>query len=305
MKKGSTKYWIYTLAFAALSALVISLVYYIGSISVENPDTNLAARNIESPQKLLLNGYLGLFFGFKYLGNINWLLIPLFSYYLYKKNFKLSRAQWALVAFFSLAFVLIAFKGFFNFRYAFTLMTFCILMVVLLVNSIAKDHSKKLFNSLALILILCNLYGFQNEMLSVRARAKMQSVLIESKEEIIEEAGVGTKVENLLHELQESKIGDIILVNNLPDFYYHTNRKGLYYWSGDDLFYDQNGRSMLFKDRTSQDVKEFLASINCSHIYTHATYKGYHERFDQFLIDDCELEIEDEEGRQLYRVIYD
>ncbi len=298
---------LYTLSlFTLLIIGVIYLVNYLGSITIENPDTNLAARNIETPAKLWLNGYLGMFFGFKYLGNINWLLLPLFGSYLYKKEFKLSRENWALISFFALAFILISLKGFFNFRYAFTLLSFCVFMVYFLLHKLFYQHSRALFYSLSAILLICIFYGFGKQMLSDRARAKIQEVLFAEPAyadvEVEEETAL---VVDTLFTAMSGINTNVVLVNNLPDFYYLSDYKGLYYWSGDDLYYDENGRGKLFEERATAEVKRFLKEHNCTHIYTHATYVGYNDDFDDFLKNDCMMEIEDLSGRQLYRVLYD
>ena len=48
------------------------------------------------------------------------------------------------------------------------------------------------------------------------------------------------------------------MTNNLPSVYYYTEANALYYWSGDDLIFDGDGRYPLFKNRTNSEVKTFL-----------------------------------------------
>lgn len=291
--------------FTLASASVIALVYSLTSITVEDPDTNLAARNIETPYKLLLNGYLGLFFGFKYLGNINWLLLPLGLVYLIRNQFKLTKAKWALITFFFLAFCLIAVKGFFNFRYAFSLLPICIFTVFLLIDRLAVN--KATAAAYSYVLLAFTLFGFQNEFSSDRVKRKINEVFFSSESSVQDEVDpkANIMVGDILQEISEREIEDWVLVNNQPDFYYHTRQKGLYYWSGDDFYFDQNGRAKLFGGRSDVEVLEVLKSRACTHVYTHLHYEGYNEDFDQFLITNCELILEDPRGRQLYKILYE
>lgn len=307
MSKLKNINWLHLLFFGLAVYSIVHLIYILDGISVEDPDTNLAARNIETPIKLWINGYLGLFFGFKYLGNINWLLLPLGTIFLLKHKFKLPPHQWALIAFFLLAFGLIALKGFFNFRYALTLFAFSIFMVFYLLKKVSP--SQAFFLGASVILLITVFYHSQRMIFTPRVMEKIQLTLF--SDELIEEeaeqsvSGEMKKVEHLLESEEIKGVEGQVLVNNLPDFYYLTEGKGLYYWSGDDLYFDQNGKARLFDDRPFSEVKEILSSRSCTHIYTHASYVGYGESFDQFIAQECRLILEDIEGRQLFEIQYE
>jgi hypothetical protein len=111
--------------------IVVTLFVYaiIDGIDPSITDANLIARGIETPGKLWLNGYLGLFFAFGYMGNINWLALPVLIYLLFTIG---KRPNWqrALILFFLLAVLLVGVKGYFNRRYALTLLPLTISLVV-------------------------------------------------------------------------------------------------------------------------------------------------------------------------------
>jgi len=86
-------------------------------------DINLIYRRIETPSKFLLNGYLGHFFNFKYLGNLNWLFIPLALYATLKLKYFNENWKKAVALAYLLSLLLISLKGYFNSRYQLTLLT--------------------------------------------------------------------------------------------------------------------------------------------------------------------------------------
>jgi hypothetical protein len=109
--------------------------------------------------KLWLNGYLGHFFAFAYLGNINWLAIPLIIFFAWK--FKpWTNTQKALLFFYVLALILIGLKGFFNRRYPFTMLPFTIgfisLSVFYLIDRFKLSRFIPLFVLCILMVIFLN-----------------------------------------------------------------------------------------------------------------------------------------------------
>jgi len=114
------------LIYLGVTAMVYTMIDYVDPLIT---DSNLIARGIETPAKLWLNGYLGLFFAFGYLGNINWLALPVLMYLLLNIR---KRQHWeqALLLFFVMAILLVGVKGYFNRRYALTLLPLTISLVV-------------------------------------------------------------------------------------------------------------------------------------------------------------------------------
>lgn len=128
------------LAFLCFYVLVSLLVYWlIDTVDPRITDANLIARGIETPAKLWLNGYLGLFFAFGYLGNINWLALPVLFYLLFTIR-KRENWQQALIVFFVLAVLLVGVKGYFNRRYALTLLPITLSLVVYSVWLISEKY---------------------------------------------------------------------------------------------------------------------------------------------------------------------
>jgi hypothetical protein len=119
-------------------------------------------KEIETPGKKWLNGYFGIFFRFKYLGNINWLLLPLLIFF-FLAGRKLQRWQMALVFVWLLTALFIVVKGYTNFRYQFTLFPFTATVILLLLWEIVKDKKTYVkitcFSILGLICVY-NIYHY-------------------------------------------------------------------------------------------------------------------------------------------------
>lgn len=118
--------------------------------------------DVDTPAKKWLNGHLGIFFRFRYFGNINWLAIPLIIYFLLTLK---TKKKWlmALGFVYTISVLLLGIRGFFWWRYQFTLYPFTIAVVMLLGWENLKDKSliiKKSFLFLVTGLTLFNFYHY-------------------------------------------------------------------------------------------------------------------------------------------------
>ncbi len=150
---------IYILLFFLLSLVVLNLVYKVVSVS----DTNVLSKSeeyraeIETGPKKWLNGYLGPFFRFKSIGNINWLILPLaLGFLLIGGRKKLKPAHKALVFTWALSTIFICATGYANSRYQLTLFPFTAFMVIFLMWELLKDKPRPVkFLAFGLLTGLC------------------------------------------------------------------------------------------------------------------------------------------------------
>jgi hypothetical protein len=99
------------------------------------------------------------------------------------------------------------------------------------------------------------------------------------------------------------KANDRVLVNNLPVYYYSTDRPGLYYWCGSDQYFGPKGEEPLFRTRTDEEVIAYLDdTLRTRFIFSDRNLSRYDLRFEQFLEDRCELLAEDDKGYTLHRL---
>ena len=84
-------------------------------------DANLSARGIDSSLKLIFGGFLGHFFRFEFLGNLNWLFLPILARLVWTWK-KRSKVEKAFLVWYVLVLGVIVLRGYFNFRYMITLL---------------------------------------------------------------------------------------------------------------------------------------------------------------------------------------
>jgi|688.fasta_scaffold64544_3 hypothetical protein len=182
------------LAGLVVYTLVTLLVYaVIDGVDPSITDANLIARGIETPGKLWLNGYLGLFFAFGYMGNINWLALPVLLYLLFSIR---NRPHWqkALILFFVLAVCLVGLKGYFNRRYALTLLPMTLSLVVYATWRLSEHF--RLLPYMRLVLFIGLLGILAND-----ARYFLNLHKEQKQVEILEPEGPGLleRIENKIH----------------------------------------------------------------------------------------------------------
>lgn len=100
--------------------VLVEILYFWLSRKIEGADVNLVRREIETSDKLALNGYLSHFFRFKHFGIMNLMVLPILLRDLL--NFrKLKNWQKGFIFIYVTSLILIGVKGFFNPRYAMTI----------------------------------------------------------------------------------------------------------------------------------------------------------------------------------------
>jgi hypothetical protein len=311
--------------YTALLIIIISIINYFQIQSDESvSDINLIYRRIETPIKLWLNGYLGHFFNFKYLGNINWLFIPLSLYVVFK--FKYLDTNWKKTLFvvYFLSLLLISLKGYFNARYQLTLLPITTALVFIFIW-IILEHNNLLKYKVHIFLVLTFLMVFDNA---------FSYVFLSSKEiSYYKQAGNKSKLRKIAEVIKNNSLPEIVdityhygvskiyylkykiiskekssnietypvlsflnrfetqekfLVNNLPMFYYYSNKQGIYYWCGDDTYYTANGRSRLMENRNIEQMHQFvLDSLDCKYVLSSPAYNMYDEKFNTFINQYC------------------
>ncbi len=290
-----------------LFLLVEVSVYYFLNQNVDGVDKNLKERGIETIEKLYLNGYLGVLFGFKYSGNINWIILPLFVIYLIQKRFQISRVGGGMFLFLLLSMLLIGLKGYFNARYQYTLVLVIICLIMYLLWELRGILDNVSFRVIIGILVLFSFFNMSFELMGNRVKEKFNMVFGSSiKNNDFNNSSLNNfdtiEVDNLLEYIESISTNKYFLVNNLPDFYYYTSKKGYYYWCGNDEYYSEEGIKPLF-NQDMEKVYYQLKKMNCKYIYTYKLYFEYNKNFDLFIKKYCVLIAEDRDNRVLYKIL--
>lgn len=246
--------------------------------------TDNTERDIETPTKKLINGYLGQFFRFKYFNSINWLSIPIIIILLitYKKR---KKTEFAFIFFYVLASIIIALKGYTNFRYQLTLQPLTLIFIFYYTYEIISNYKinkiKPLLSIFLLSLVFINgiIYNIDFIKQSIKYVKKDNT----QNNQSIDQKSID-KMVNFINKL-ELPPKTKILNNNLPFLYYYTNKPAVYYIAELDTYYDDTAIS---KTLTLMNPIEKLASfitkkLKCNYILSSYSHNEYNLVFKKFL----------------------
>lgn len=177
---------------------------------------DLKAREIETINRLWLNGYLGLYLNFHLVGYWSWLALPLLLVFFAGLK-KKKKWEIALACVYLLSVVLIAIKGYFNSRYALTLVPFNLTFILAFGRDVFAVFDRILrvgAYGFIVLLIIFNIHQYNPTMFQIISPSKDDSLPW-----------------GLLNNINNMNLGRdaAFLECNAPAFYYYTNKKGLSY----------------------------------------------------------------------------
>ena len=290
-----------------LGSILFSLLYFLVwmPVKAEPGDLALFERGIGSPLLKLLNGYLGSFFNLRFLGNtVIWSVPVMIALFIRWRV--LTPSLRGLLIFLSLAVIIIGGAGGFNYRYAMTLLP---AMTALMMIAFAR-HMEMVGltrRQRDMVLVTCVLATVVNTKLALDLSERMAVEDPVDRARMEDEAPFYTKFdtgpENLDEWLSSAGVGptDRVLVNNLPVYFYETDRPGLYYWCGADQYFGPEGERPIFKERTDEEVVHHLVKeLDTRYIFSDLNLSRYDLRFEQFLAEHCRLIAQDEKGHTLH-----
>lgn len=338
-RKFNTNILLYSLSLLFL--LIIEIFYQILDREVLGADINLVHREIETIDKLILNGFFGHFFRYKYLNVINIIAVPFLINDLI--NFrKMENWKRAFLFIYLSVLILVGLKGYFNPRYTLTL--FPITIPYIFYSFYVRFKNKKFYKykrAIPIILIIISLIFFSKEYIKTKFTPNYyQEYIANQKYTGLKNGPTITNKKDrtnyfnslfgalILSDLPDYRYnphyfnkhsnysqkmifdsinyyneGKKILCNNLPGLYYYTDINALYYWSGDDEYYNSTGRNFLFTNRTDKQVYNFLKdSVGIKYIYTFEQYNRYNPRFLKFLKESCIIVEQNIYGYQLFKI---
>jgi len=288
-------------------SLVFSLVYFLVLMPVKAGPGELALfeRGIGSPLLKVLNGYLGSFFGLRYLGNTACWALPGMIFLALRWR-QLAPWERGVLLFLTLAVLIIGVAGGFNYRYAMTLLPALLVLVFLLLER-GMAGAGIAFGARTIIHVSLVLATLFNTWLSIELSQRMALEDPVDRARMDDDAPFYTKFDtgprNLDEWLTASGVGpeDTVLVNNLPVYFYATDRPGLYYWCGADQYFGPAGEEPLFRTRKDDGVAAYLSgTLHTHYIFSDRNLSRYEPRFERFLETHCTLIATDDKGRTLH-----
>ncbi len=291
MKKNKHTITVICIASLLLTLLVLFLVYPI--IDKKNARADQTREeytaDIASSGKLLLNGYLGVLFRFKHVGNTGWILLPLLVWFFLTRE-KRERWQKALVFSWLCTMIFLSIKGYTNFRYQLSLFPLTIVMTLYLLSLFLVQKPKWLkslcYSTFALIVI----FNLVNYFPAYRTTWQLQISQTDPH--------YPYKLEEFLDSLDKNQL---VLTVNQPFFYYHTQGKGLDYSCPTAVpFLIQANKKKGSRDEVFRLFKDYIGG-------SYVLINVMHRRFaravmmEEFLGVEC-TEVMEDNGRQLLRV---
>lgn len=210
-------------------------------------------REISTYRDLWMNGYLGVFLRFDKFGYLNCLAIPFLIHFILDVRHR-SRWEVAFALTYILSFILISLKGFYNFRYAFTLAPFTLTFVLVEGGYVFRSKKiKYLFYLFCVLLVFCSYYEQRSWYLNL-----LNNTLVKKNWDLLP-----TRMINYLNDGSKVHSGNI-LVCNQPWFYYYTSKKGIEYMR--PLI------SKLEESPNKKDALDILESMGIKYILVGPSY---------------------------------
>lgn len=282
-----------------LIIIILGCVYYLSekkTYSAGQPDIDLMKReykNIDSPVKLWLNGYLCLFFNFRYMGNINWLILPLLIIFIADIR-KRKRSEAALFTVYILSVLLIGIKGYFNFRYALTLVPITIMAAMFLGWEFLSKFDRPVRRSVYVFLSVVVLFNYSVVLnISLKGLQEVNRLIAKFRE--------GGHPRRILEYINNLELGpdDNILVSNAPNFYYYTNKKATTLYRNFGSMFEMI-ESDDFRYDTVVWIFNFMKSNpRIKYIYMRDKPEWYHKGLVRFVSYGCDAVLS-ENGYTLY-----
>lgn len=257
--------------------LIIRYLTHLETNLIDDP--SLAMRHIDSKWRLLFNGYLGQFFRYRYFGFINWFILPILV--IAALNFKkLTRAEIAVLLVYLGGAVIIVAKGYSNFRYQATFFPFTVLVILYSFYKFFKLHNQA--QKFATYMILMVAAHFV-------AGATQNIFYMGGPNNLQRYHGVT----DYINQMPDS---GLFLVNNLPDFYYYTNKSGITFNAYRDYIFTPEGKHEgLMLNRNNQELANYLIdSLSCYYVFTNDYKNEFSPRFTNFIQEQCSLLVRDE-----------
>lgn len=256
---------------------------------------DLVNRSIDPPLRNILNGYLGTFFYFKYIGGIIWIILPAaFVLFLRKRvSWANNHLLWIIPVVIMVLFI--ALKANINYRYhltvfpLFTCIAFWFLALIFKEEHIRNNVFKgvivlQILNSLLFTVV--DFYPRYKDRLAGSVKGSSKA------------SGVFEYVEKHLG------IDDKVYVDNLPEFFVHTRQTGLFGWSGNREYFDVHGKHAFPVDIGSNSLRRMLAdTLHCNYFFVHENLKQYRGGFQDFLDEQTTCVYADSSGYRLHALI--
>lgn len=266
--------------------VLVNCIDYSGFFANQSTDYSMTYRGIGSTFHLYFFGKMGILFNPKN-GFLNILILPVLINYIIRFTYLKKGIQLLIVAIVSVA-LLIMTMGFFNYRYSITLLPIITAIIIIeyasAFPSMLRLKTLLMIGLSAFLLLLIILTGklMNNHQEPIEGKVSYLFIQIINRMKGTDDIKSNHAFFLLSDSLAKSD-NKRLMVNNIPQYYFHAKARALYYWCGDDILYMQDGKKHLFNNNSPECVRKNLQNFNIGYIISTEEYNKYSPLFNAFL----------------------
>ncbi len=262
-------------------------------------DFDALNRNLDGKVRYILNGRLGFFFNLKYVGiSAIACLILLPQMYSIKKNSFDNSIIFSLLLMLITG-IFLSFFAYINYRYISTITPLTIGILIIFTTILFNNKEQK--NWLWALVIIQTLAFTMTLAFSFypKYKSRMNGSVSQSTE--INKLNCP----NIYSYMNDSlSLNNKVLINNLPEFFLRSHHQGVFYWSGDDEYFNRKGTFNLLKNKSNEQVVQFLKdSLSVNYVLTNKQLAPYNQQFKLILQSHFQLCKTDQLGNELYKIL--
>lgn len=262
-------------------------------------DFDALNRNLDGTVRHILNGRLGYFFNIKYVGISAIACLVLLPQIYSVKNRSFDKSTRFLMLLMIFIGIFISFFAYINYRYISTLTPLFIGILIIFSSIIFNPKEQKLW--LGSLIVIQTLTFIFTLVFSFYPSYKNRL-----KDNVSESAKINRlNCPNIYTYINDSlAITNKVLINNLPEFFLRTKHQGVFYWSGDDEYFNQKGTFNLMKDKNNEQVVQFLKdSLSVNYVLSNKQLASFNHQFNLILQGHFQLLKTDQAGNELYKLL--
>ena len=256
----------------------------------------LSNRGIGGLFELIINGYLGQWFRINMFGVLAWIIIPILCYLVlvFRKITQLEKVFVFNYIYFAL---IISVKGYYNFRYQYTLLPLTIIAIMYSLSKLNVTqpfHNKKINRILWILFFGSILHFVVINGLNVKSYVKRYAVApCKQPSDFVSRTfnpiGIIEYIKNI-----ELNYDQNIMSCDSKMLYYYSDKPILYYGTENDCILTKKGALRLFATSSDTDVLKLLSLNNIAYIVINKKYYIINNEMNRFAFKYCRLMFDDD-----------
>lgn len=297
MKINSYHLVLKNVLFLLIITITVALLIFLSPHDLN--DFDAINRNLDGQIRHILNGRLGFFFNLKYVGISAIACLILLPQIISIKNKSFDNSTLFLIILMLFIGVFISFFAYINYRYISTMIPLMIGILIVFTAILFNNKDQKLW--LWATIIIQTLAFTITIVFSFYPQYKNRI-----KGNLSQTAEINNlNCTNIYTYMNDSLgLGNKVLINNLPEFFLRTKHQGVFYWSGDDEYFNSKGTFNLLKNKSNEQVVQFLKdSLSVNYVLTNKQLAPYNQQFKLILQSHFQLCKTDQSGNELYKLL--